>query len=365
MSVALLAMQATMPFKIKALGGDLGAVGVFFMWASLFYVVAGVGLGWISHRLGPRRVMLVTLTICALMSAGMIAAHTMWQLYALQIVYSVSLCVFWAATEHASTGLHARLSLIESTSIFCVAFSTGNVVGLMVSSTLQGQTMIVPFLVSVALTLAVFALTWITVSAAAGTFVADAPSTLRHRLNRSLLASRTGLVGVYGIYALISLFLPRYLWEYRGFTKPLAGSVTAAMLVSMAVTFALHGRWEGWQHKLAFVRACPFVAALALLVVGATAQPVIIATGAILVGIAAGTAYTHNLYYSLEEPGMRARRAGIHEALVGAAFMIPPALSGLATRWTNNPASIFWVCAALAVTFGIAQNVALAVRRES
>ena len=37
-----------------------------------------------------------------------------------------------------------------------------------------------------------------------------------------------------------------------------------------------------------------------------------------MVGAIAATGYTHNLYYSLEEPGRRARNAGIHEALVGA-----------------------------------------------
>ena len=155
MSVALLAIQATIPFKVKALGGDFGAVGFLFMWTSLCYVLAGVFLGWVSHRIGPRRVMLVTLAICAAMAAGIIGVRAMWQLYAMLTIYSVSLCLFWTATEHASAGLHSHLSLLQSTSIFCVAFSAGNVVGLMVSSTLQGQTMIVPFLVSVALTLVV------------------------------------------------------------------------------------------------------------------------------------------------------------------------------------------------------------------
>src|SRR6266446_3247385 len=111
MSVALLAIQATIPFKIKALGCELGAVGFLFMWASFWYVMAGLFLGWISHHVGPRRVMLTTLAICAVAATGMVGGRAMWQLYVLQTIYSVSLCVFWAATEHASTGLHAHLNL--------------------------------------------------------------------------------------------------------------------------------------------------------------------------------------------------------------------------------------------------------------
>jgi predicted MFS family arabinose efflux permease len=363
MSVALLAIQATVPFKIKALGGDFGAVGFLFMWTSFWYVMAGVSLGWISHHIGPRRVMLTTLLICAAMGGAMSYAHAMWQLYVLQTIYSVSLCLFWVSTEHASTGLHAHLSLVQSTSIFSVAFSTGNVIGLMVSSTLQGQTMILPFLVSVALTLGVFVLTWVTVSPQAGfqrsspQDIAAFPETQRARLRRSLLASRTGMVGVYGVYAVVTLFLPRYLWEHRGFSKPIAGGLTAAMLVAMALTFAAHGRFTNWRHRLWMIRLCPFLAAGSVLIAGLCGSPVAIAIGAALVGTIAATGYTHNLYYSLEEPGRRARNAGIHEALVGAAFTIPPALSGLAARFTTAPESVFWVGAGLAAVVGLIQNL--------
>jgi predicted MFS family arabinose efflux permease len=365
MSVALLAVQATIPFKIKALGGDLGAVGLLFLWASCWYVVSGLSLGWISHHAGPRRVMLATLLTCAAMAAGMSGARALWQLYALQTVYSMSLCLFWVATEHASSGLHAHLSLAQSTSIFSVAFSVGNVLGLLVGTTLQGRTMVVPFLVSAALTLAVVALTWVTVSPQAGfqrccpQDVAAFSEPQRARLRRSLMASRTGMVGVYGAYAVLTLFLPRYLWEQRGFSKPWAGALTAAMLVAMAATFAVHGRFTGWPHRLWLIRLCPFLAAGSVLMAGRCAAPLGIALGAALAGAVAATGYIHNLYYSLEEPGRRARNAGIHEALVGVAFAIPPALSGLGARFLTTPESVFWVGAALAAVSGLVQNFAL------
>lgn len=179
------------------------------------------------------------------------------------------------------------------------------------------------------------------------------------------VSPRTGLVGAYGVYALATLFLPRYLWEYRGFSKPLAGMLTTLILLTMAVTFAVHGRWRHWPHRLWLVRACPFLAAGCVLIVGLASSVAVIGLGAILVGVVAATAYSHNLYYSLEEPGKRARNAGIHEAVVGLAFMLPPALAGVATRWTHAPESIFWAGAALAVVAGIVQNVALAVRTSS
>src|SRR5206468_1600300 len=95
------------------------------------------------------------------------------------------------------------------------------------------------------------------------------------------------------------------------------------------------------------------------LIAGLCASTWAIAVGAALVGATAATAYAHNLYYSLEEPGRRARNAGIHEALVGAAFAIPPALSGLAARFTTAAESVFWVGSALALAVGITQNLFL------
>jgi predicted MFS family arabinose efflux permease len=370
MSVALLAMQTTLPFMIKTLGGDFGSVGFLFMWSSFWYVMTGLLLGWISHHVGPRRVMLATLAMCAVLVTAMIWVNAMWQLYVVQTLYYVSICLFWAAAEHASTGLHAHLSLVQSTSIFCVAFSVGNAIGTMLSSTLQGQMLALPFLVSVALTLCVFALTWITVSPHEGfqrsspQEVAAFPEAERARLRRSLLAARTGMIGTYGTYALVMLFLPRYLWEQRGFTKPLAGALTSLTLVAMALTFAAHGLRAGWTHRLWPVRLCPFAAAAALLLVGISCNILVIGLGAIGVGVAAGTAYTHNLYYSLEEPGWRAQRAGIHEALVGVAYMIPPALGGCIARRTDTPSNIFWTGAVLALLAGVAQQLTRADRRD-
>jgi hypothetical protein len=299
----------------------------------------------------------------------MVHLTAMWQLYVLQTFYYVAVCVFWAAMEHASTGLHSRLTLVQSTAIFCAAFSGGNIFGIMLSTTLQGQTMAAPFYVSAAVSVAVWVLTWVTVSPQAGfhkssaTDIATFPAESRQAIRRALRVTRTGMIGVYGAYALTSLFLPRYLWETRHFSKPLAGAVTSSMLVAMVLTFGVHGWKIGWTHRLWPVRLCPLVSALALLVVGGAAHPVLITAGAIVVGIAAATNYSHNLYYSLEEPGLRAQRAGIHEAVVGIAFMVPPALSGLATRASNDPVAIFWVGVALAVAVGLAQFVVTRVSR--
>jgi MFS family permease len=371
MSVAVLAMQTTLPFKVKELGGDLGAVGFLFTWSSAWYIAAGMGLGWLSHHFGPRRVMLVTLAFSMGLVIWMVYTTAMWQLYVLQTLYYVAICVFWAATEHASTGLHSRLNLVQSTAIFCVAFSGGNAFGILLSTTLQAQTMAVPFYLSAVMTLTVWMLTWVTVSPQAGfhkssaTDIGAFPEESRQAIRRALRVTRTGMIGVYGAYALTSLFLPRYLWEERHFSKPLAGVVTSAMLVAMALTFGIHGLKTGWTHRLWPVRLCPLVSALALLVVGHATHPALIAAGAMAVGIAAATNYTHNLYYSLEEPGLRARRAGLHEAVVGIAFMVPPALSGLATRASNSAIAIFSAGAALALAVGLAQNMVLLVSRTT
>ena len=97
------------------------------------------------------------------------------------------------------------------------------------------------------------------------------------------------------------------------------------------------------------------------LLTGLSTSVPLIATGAVMLGVAAASNYTHHLYYSLEEPGQRARNAGIHEAVIGIAFMIPPALGGLAARFTQAPASIFWAGAAFAVVASLAQIATLSL----
>lgn len=369
MSVALLTLQTTVPFKIKELGGGLDTVGFLFTWTSLWYVVAGLSLGWISQRHGPRRTMLVTLVICALTTLGLPWTRNVWQLSGLLTVYFVTVCVFWAAAEHASTGLHSRLTIVQSTAIYCVSFSSGNGIGMLASASLQQSSVRLPFYVSAGLTLVVAGLTWLAISPQAGFHrstaadVAAFSETDRQRLRRSLLAARIGMVGTYGAYAVVALFLPRYLWEFRGYSKPVAGGLTSLVLAGMALTFAWHGWYRQWPHRLWPVRLAPFAAAGGLVLVGMSAHPILIGVTALLIGVLAATAYMHNLYYALEEPGLRAKRAGIHEALVGMAFLVPPALSGLTTRWVHDPRGVFWAAAGLALVVGATVNVALVAQR--
>jgi MFS family permease len=368
MSVALLTLQTTVPFQVKELGGGLDIVGFLFTWTSLWYVVAGLSLGWISQRYGPRRTMLVTLMICVLSTLGIPWTRTVWQLGGLMTVYFVTICVFWAAAEHASTGLHRRLTVVQSTAIFCVSFSTGNGIGMLASAVLQQASLSIPFFVSGGLTLVVAGLTWLTVSPQAGFHhstaadVAAFTESDRQRLRRSLLAARIGMVGTYGAYAVVTLFLPRYLWEFRAYSKPVAGGLTALVLAGMATSFAWHGWYRHWPHKLWPVRTAPFAAAGALVLLGMSAHPLLFALAGMAIGALAATAYMHNLYYALEEPGLRAKRAGVHEALVGLAFLVPPALSGLATRWVRDPRGVFWAAAGLALLVGVTEHVALARR---
>jgi MFS family permease len=368
MSVAQTAMQVTLPFKIGELGHGLDSSNLFFTWISFTYVISGLSLGWVSHKYGPRGVMLTTLTICAAVALTMSEVFALWHLYALGTVYLMSICLFWSSAEHASTGLSSRLSIAQTTAMYCVSYSLGNAVGLLVSANFQKveRTGATPFLVSVGLTILVWILVWWMVSPKAHYHlspqsVVDAfPEERRARLRRSLLAARIGIVGAYGVYALILNSLSRFLVEQRDFTKPMAGGIASLMLISMAATFAAHGWWRGWEHRLAFARISPFVAALG--VAACTAREWwLIALGVIVVGVAAGVSYTHNLSYSLEEPGKRARNAGIHEALVGVAFTLPMLLSGVTARLTQDPLTIFWSGVWMAVTVGIAQNLVLMI----
>jgi len=372
MSVAQTAMQVTLPFKIGDLGHGLPTSNLFFTWVSFTYIVSGFSLGWVSHRYGPRRVMLATLTIGALMTLTMTQVFALWQLYALGTVYLMSICLFWSSAEHASTGLDNKLTLAQSTAIYCVSFSVGNAVGLLVSANFQEaqSASATPFLISVGLTMLVWMLVWWMVSPKADyhlspqTVVDAFPEERRARLRRSLLAARIGIVGAYGVYALVLNSLARFLVDERQFSKPMAGGIVCLMFVSMALTFAAHGLWRGWEHRLAFARVSPFIAALGVAACTSRAGWVI-ALGVIVVGIAAGVSYSHNLNYSLEEPGKRARNAGIHEALVGAAFTLPMLLSGVTAKLTKDPLTIFGSGVGMAVAVGIAQNVALVFVRKT
>ena len=52
--------------------------------------------------------MLTTLVICGVTTTLIAFTTAIWQMYAVAMIFLISTCVFWAAMEHASTGLHAH-----------------------------------------------------------------------------------------------------------------------------------------------------------------------------------------------------------------------------------------------------------------
>jgi MFS family permease len=139
------------------------------------------------------------------------------------------------------------------------------------------------------------------------------------------------------------------------------GWVLGTVYLAQTAGFVLFGRFAGWRYRFAPVAGWMAAGAAALLVIGLGFPLAAAVPAAAVLGLALGQAYAASVYYSVHSAESRGARAGIHEAVIGAADFGIPMLGGLAVTATDWKPSVF-VLAAVVVGVSLVM-AARAVRR--
>ena len=110
------------------------------------------------------------------------------------------------------------------------------------------------------------------------------------------------------------------------------GLLLALITVAQGISFLILTRTTRWHYRMA-----PLLAFQALSVVGvgcliAAHGPAGFAVGLVCIGLGRGMSYTASLYYALSAGSERGAQIGLHEMLIGAAFVLGPFLGGLAAQ---------------------------------
>ncbi len=133
--------------------------------------------------------------------------------------------------------------------------------------------------------------------------------------------------------------------------------VLGAVFLAQTAGFWLFGRFAGWRYRLAPVASWLLAGAAVLLVIGLGAPTALAVPAALVLGLALGQAYMASVYYSLHSEENRGARAGVHEAIIGAADFGTPLVGGLAASATGGTTAPWLVATGL-----VALSVAMAAR---
>jgi len=133
------------------------------------------------------------------------------------------------------------------------------------------------------------------------------------------------------------------------------GLLTALIMVAQVVCFAGLSRTAAWHYRLTPLIIAQVVSIAGVVTIALSSAATPFAAAMVLMGLARGVSYSASLFYGLDEETGRGGNAGIHEAVVGTAYIAGPLASG-ATAQMASLRTPFWVMAGVTAAAMLAQT---------
>ncbi|MDQ2732183.1 MAG: MFS transporter, partial [Armatimonadota bacterium] len=136
------------------------------------------------------------------------------------------------------------------------------------------------------------------------------------------------------------------------------GILLAVVMGAQTLVFVVLARTDRWHDRTLPLIAGPAVGVIGLLAVAAGSATAVFATGLALLGLARGMTCSASLHYSIHRPGARGASMGIHESIIGSAFVAGPLMGG----WIAQSLSLRASFVMSAAVVSLAGAVILAIR---
>jgi len=127
--------------------------------------------------------------------------------------------------------------------------------------------------------------------------------------------------------------------------------LSSLIMAAQISVFILLSRSSRWHYRLAPLLAAQAAAVLGVLVIGIGRTPLAFAFGMLLLGIGRGKTYSTSLFYGLDAETSKGGNTGIHESIVGAAYIAGPFTAGISAETISLRAPFFLTAAV--VSFAI------------
>lgn len=342
--VGVIGMVALAYYAKRYLDATLMQLALITVIGNLVYVVCCPFLGGLSDRYGRRGFIVVATLVFASAYLGAYFAREVWQLYIVTGVSGLGHALFWPAVEAELASGADSHQLRQRMGRFNISWSAGDIAGALAAGVGLAVRPRLPFLICAGVGAAISALT-----SAAPMRSSSPESRARHQeaVNGHELPTshdtfwRLALVANFfsaGIISILRRLFPDLAVDELAYTGLQWGFLVMLVAVSRTVMFAVLERWHGWLYRprrfFAFQLLFP---AGCMLIIFARSYWVF-ALAFVLIGAACGMVYFSSLYYSVHGASGQARRAGLHEAVLGLGAGVIPLLAGP----TRSLAEPYW-----------------------
>lgn len=363
---ALYLLMLSLPYRLLALDASSSVLGnVPLLYAGPYATVALLA-GRVSDRFARRGPIRFGLLLAIAGAVGLArvdtAAAILWSIPPI----GIGLGFFWPSLQAGFSEVSAGRDLHRLTGLLNVSWSAGKGLGLLGGGWLlesvgpHGTSLAA----AVAFAVALIALPRMGRPGDHSAALADderAPHVDEQKAFRRAAWIGNGIA--FGVVATVNHHLPKVLLPH-GIDASSFGTFLGSVFLAQTTLFVVLGPRRGWHFRAAPLLALQLVLAAATLAVPrATSQPALLLFAPVF-GLALGFAYQSSLYYSLYAPTDRGARAGVHEAVLGFASAIIPAVGGLAVAGAGTRVPFAIAAAAMLVSAAFGTWTIVRTRRR-
>lgn len=339
-------VMTAVPLKAISFGAGPVALGFLPAVSSTAFIVTALLSGKRSDRGGRLAIARAGTIILGAGAVALSLSRSLPQLFLLLPLIAIGGGLFWPPLQ-AALGDRAGTSSLETRiGWFNVAWSSGKMTGFWVAGHLaQARGTAFPLVIAACLQAA---LLFVAPGDRADRATHPPPSDglkidagTRRRFLRAAWAAN---MVAFGVGATLNYQFPKRLLGL-GYHAGDLGNFLGLVGLAQAATFAVLGRFGGWQYSRFWLGAPLCLGALSvagLALAGSRAGFMAAAPG---LGVMQGFAYSASLYHSVHQLEERGKNTGIHEALLGGGTFLLPLAGGLVARATDLSAP-YWLCAA-------------------
>jgi len=341
-------IMVAMPFRVLDLGGGSLALGLVAAVGAVAYIVAAPLAGRWSDRTDRRLLAFlgaVSLVVCAV-AAWLVREVSL--LIGLQVLMGLGKALYWPPIQATVGDLASDETRGAVLGRYNLSWSGGKSLGFVLGGVLLARFGFQAAYLAGAVCVVIAALMLPRISPAKVSPPGAAPQSPPgdSAPNTFLHMSWIANTAAYGAFGILTYHLPQW-FVHRGWDADRYGWFFGAVLGTQTLVFLLlgAGRPVRWTPLLLWLPQLLALLAVAVLPLWTGFAALLLS--APLVGLGCGACYQASITASLTEAGVRGRRAGIHEGLIGAGGFVPPLLAGLLVRLDLGLSAPYVLAAAL------------------
>jgi DHA1 family multidrug resistance protein-like MFS transporter len=320
--------------QLKANPVELGLVGTI---TSSVHMAMSHFMGHLSDRLGRRRLIIAAPLIFATSCLFVTLAGRVGVILALSALNGFAMSIYWPSLEAWVADRQTGSELARNIGSFNLSWTAATLTGPVLSGFLYNLYPRLTFLLAAAVALMLFILIYTSLQDTEPHSIESVEPT-----GGEASTPRKDLLYAVWVANFASWFLignARYqfpkLARELGLPPYVIGLLLGCVGFSLFSGFFILRGTHLWHFKKRYLFGAQLLAALGLVFLFLSSEPVLLALAFLMIGLSCSVTYYSSLYYTVHLLEKKGKGTGLHESILGIGAVLGPILGGIAAQYTG------------------------------